>query len=134
MKIFVTAFFLGVLFLACGEVANNPEARVSRLGHQIRCPVCRGVPIAESPAALAVEMMELLREQVAAGKSDEEVLRFFEERYGEWVLLKPKREGMNLIVWILPAVVLVGGALFIIVRTFPPSPRGRGKGEGERRD
>ena len=55
-----------------------------------------------------------LKNQVAQGKSDEEILNFFEERYGEWVLLKPKPHGMNLAVWILPLLAIVGGAAFII--------------------
>ncbi len=109
--------FIWVLILiatACGAKPETPEDRIQRLGGQLRCPVCRGVPIAESPAALALEMMELLRGEVAKGRSDEEILKFFEERYGEWVLLEPKPEGMNLVVWLLPAVVLLGGAGLIV--------------------
>ncbi|MBI2340800.1 MAG: cytochrome c-type biogenesis protein CcmH [Deltaproteobacteria bacterium] len=101
-------------FLACAPAKETTEDRIQRLGGELRCPVCRGVPISESPAALAKEMMDTLKEQAEKGKSDEEILKFFEERYGEWVLLKPKPEGMNLMVWILPALALVGGAVFII--------------------
>lgn len=94
----------------------DPEARAERIGSQLRCPVCRGVPIADSPAALAQEMMTLVRQQVAEGKSDEEIFRYFEERYGEWALLRPKAEGINLVVWILPILFLVGGTGLILFR------------------
>ncbi|MBI4411479.1 MAG: cytochrome c-type biogenesis protein CcmH [Deltaproteobacteria bacterium] len=116
MKFFLTwTAFLFVLSCA-GSSTESPEDRIQRLGGELRCPVCRGVPISESPATLANEMMDILKNQVAEGKSDEEILNFFEERYGEWVLLQPKPQGMNLAVWILPALALVGGAVFIILR------------------
>lgn len=106
-----------VLLLSCaGRSTESPEERIQRLGDELRCPVCRGVPISESPATLAKEMMDMLKEQAASGKSDQEIFRFFEERYGEWVLLDPKPEGLNLAVWILPVLVLVGGAVFILMR------------------
>ncbi len=109
-------FLTGTLVLgACAKLSTDPEARAQRLGNQLRCPVCRGVPIAGSPSGLAREMMDVVRQQVAAGKSDEEILKYFEERYGEWVLLTPKAEGINLLVWILPGFVLLGGAAAIII-------------------
>ena len=110
----ISIFGFLIFFTACGKPAEDADARVQRLGRQLRCPVCRGVPISESPATLALEMMDLLRVEGAQGKTDEEILKFFEERYGEWVLLDPKPEGMNLAVWVLPLLVLVGGAGFIV--------------------
>ena len=90
--------------------------RIARLGHMIRCPVCRGVPIADSPSEIAGEMMQIVRQQVAAGKGDAEILKYFEDRYGEWALLEPKAEGMNLAIWILPGLVFVGGGVGIVLR------------------
>ena len=117
MKRRTTLLVLGFLFLGgCGQPSNDPEARIQQLGRQLRCPVCRGVPIFDSPSPLAREMVDIIRQQVAAGKTDREVLKYFEDRYGEWVLLAPKAEGMNLIVWFLPALFLVGGAASIIIR------------------
>lgn len=102
--------------LACQPAPSDPETRADRIGSMLRCPVCRGVPIADSPSALAQEMMGVVRQQIAAGKSDEEILAYFEERYGEWALLEPKAEGMNLAIWVLPALVLAGGAAGILIR------------------
>ncbi len=82
-------FGAGMIWLlgACHHEPEQAEARVARLGGQIRCPVCRGVAIADSPSALANQMMEIVRQQVIDGKSDAEILKYFEERYGEWALL-----------------------------------------------
>lgn len=108
-------FFISTAALATTTLSLEQQARAKSLGQQLRCPVCRGVPISESPAELAIQMMSLVKEQVAAGKTDEEILRYFEERYGEWALLKPKAHGMNLIIWVLPAFFLIAGSLFIII-------------------
>jgi cytochrome c-type biogenesis protein CcmH len=95
---------------------SNPEIRAEWIGSQLRCPVCRGVPIVDSPAVLAQEMMAVVRQQIAEGKTDDEIFRHFEERYGEWALLRPKAEGMNLAVWILPILFLLGGTGLILFR------------------
>ena len=115
MKFFLTWMALLFVLSCAGPSTESTEERIQRLGDQLRCPVCRGVPISESPATLANEMMDTLKEQAAQGKSDEEILNFFEERYGEWVLLEPKAQGMNLAVWILPAMVVLGGSIFILI-------------------
>ncbi|MBI2066463.1 MAG: cytochrome c-type biogenesis protein CcmH [Deltaproteobacteria bacterium] len=108
-------FFLILLFWSCAtSLSTDPESRADRLGKQIRCPVCRGVPIADSPSSLAVEMMGIIRAQIAEGKTDQEILGYFEARYGEWALLEPKKEGFNLSVWIFPLIFILGGALFIV--------------------
>ncbi len=115
MKFFFIIFpTLLVFFMSCGSPPNDPEARAVHLGSGIRCPICRGVSIADSPSALAQEMMEIVRQQIMAGKTDQEILKYFEDRYGEWALLEPKAEGINLAVWILPVLFLLGGGVVII--------------------
>jgi cytochrome c-type biogenesis protein CcmH len=114
-KILLISVALSFLW-SCGAPSNDPEARAERIGQKLRCPVCRGVPIADSPSELARQMMEVVRRQIAEGKSDEEILKYFEERYGEWALLQPKPEGMNLAIWILPVGFLLGGAAVILIR------------------
>lgn len=109
-------FIILLVLLACAHPKESEEDRIKRLGDQLRCPVCRGVPISESPSPLAVEMRNNLCDQVSQGKSDTEIFEYFEERYGEWILLNPKAKGINLGVWILPLVFMAGGAVFIILR------------------
>ena len=93
------------------DPSMEPKARA--IADQLRCPVCRGIPIAESPAELAQNMMQQIRAQLVQGKSEEEILNYFEERYGEWILLKPKPKGMNLTLWLLPAALLAAGVIFL---------------------
>jgi cytochrome c-type biogenesis protein CcmH len=101
------------------------EARVSRLATVLRCPVCQGVSIQNSPAELSQQMRALVREQVVSGKSDDEVKAWFVARYGEWILLEPKPTGFNLLVYLLPALALIGGGLLVmrvVKRWTSPSP------------
>jgi cytochrome c-type biogenesis protein CcmH len=89
------------------------EAMVRSLAAQLRCPVCQGVSIQDSPTELAHEMKDVIRQQLREGKSPEEVKTYFTDRYGEWVLLQPKPEGFNLVVYILPVVILLVGTGFV---------------------
>lgn len=93
------------------EVERTNDRAIA-LGKKIRCPVCQGTPIAESPSQSAQDMMKQLRRLVAEGKTDAEIIEWFKQRYGEWAILEPSREGFNLVVWLLPIVVLAGGVAF----------------------
>lgn len=90
------------------------EARVQSLAKVLRCAVCQGLSIADSPASMARAQLDKVRELVAAGKSDEEVRAYFVERYGEWVLLEPTMDGGNLLVWFGPGVLIFAGLIMIV--------------------
>jgi cytochrome c-type biogenesis protein CcmH len=89
------------------------EARVQALGKQLRCPMCQGLSIADSGSSAARAQMDKVRELVAAGQTDEQIRTYFVSRYGEWALLEPPAQGMNLLVWILPGLLLLLGLLAI---------------------
>lgn len=118
-----------VLTLSLTAWATIPGAELDQkaraIADQLRCPVCRGIPVAESPSELARDMMAVIRQKLAEGQTEEEVLAYFEGRYGEWILLKPKPEGINLILWIVPALLLLGGAVFLVQKVSGWSRRQR---------
>lgn len=89
------------------------EARVQALGKQLRCPVCQGESIADSPAQMARAQMDRVRELVTEGKTDEEIRQYFVDRYGEWALLEPPAHGANWLVWLGPGVMVLGGLVVI---------------------
>jgi cytochrome c-type biogenesis protein CcmH len=93
------------------------EARVMRLGKQLRCAVCQGVSIADSPASMARAQLDKVRELVAEGKSDEQINAYFIERYGEWVLLEPTKGGLNAVLWVGPLALLGVGLLVIVLQS-----------------
>jgi len=91
------------------------EARVREIASTLRCPTCRALSVQDSPSGMAEEMRGLIREQLRAGRTPDEVKAYFVERYGEWILLKPKAEGFNWTVWLLPVFVLAGGLIFVVL-------------------
>src|SRR5581483_11345570 len=101
------------------------EERVMRLGKQLRCAVCQGLSIADSPASMARAQLDKVRELVAQEKSDKEIYDYFVARYGEWVLLKPTTDGANSLLWLLPIALLIGGVAVIFLQVNkkdPPPP------------
>jgi len=86
---------------------------VQALGKQLRCPMCQGLSIADSGSSAARAQMDKVRELVAAGQTDEQIRTYFVSRYGEWALLEPPAQGMNLLVWLLPGLLLLLGLLAI---------------------
>jgi cytochrome c-type biogenesis protein CcmH len=85
------------------------EARVHKLGKEIRCPMCQGLSVADSNSSSARAQVDKIRELVAEGKSDEEIRDFFVSRYGEWALLEPVKSGFNLVLYAAPFALLAMG-------------------------
>ena len=100
------------------EVLDDPvlEERARELSQGLRCLVCRNENIDESNADLARDLRIAVRERLVAGDTDDEVIDFLTDRYGEYVLLRPTVDGANLILWLAgPAMLLGGGAIALIV-------------------
>jgi cytochrome c-type biogenesis protein CcmH len=95
------------------EIMSNPaqEARARNLSRELRCMVCQNQSIDDSSAPLARDLRLLVRERIAAGDSDQQVLDFLVARYGDFVLLKPPFEKSTLLLWLLTPLVLAGGGL-----------------------
>jgi cytochrome c-type biogenesis protein CcmH len=91
------------------------EAQVRELAAKLRCPTCRALSVQDSPSGMAQEMRDLIREQLVSGKTPDEVTAYFVDRYGEWILLKPKASGFNWTVWLLPILMLAGGLFFVFL-------------------
>jgi cytochrome c-type biogenesis protein CcmH len=99
-------------------VTSDIDEQTQNIAKELRCVVCQNLSVADSPSEMAQQMRGVVREQLEAGKTPEEIKDFFVSKYGEWVLLTPKTQGFSLLVWLLPFVVLaVGLALgFWLVR------------------
>ena len=91
------------------------QTRVEQLSNDLRCPTCQGLSVKESEAGFSVQMKNTIRELVQKGYSDEAVKAHFVERYGEWILRAPPKEGFNLILWIFPGIAMIL-ALLVILR------------------
>jgi cytochrome c-type biogenesis protein CcmH len=97
------------------EVMSDPakEARARALSQELRCMVCQNQSIDDSEAPLARDLRLLVRERIASGDSDAQVIDFLVARYGEFVLLRPRLERQTLLLWLVPPLVLFGGGLVL---------------------
>jgi cytochrome c-type biogenesis protein CcmH len=95
------------------EIMSDPakEARARDLSRELRCMVCQNQSIDDSEAPLARDLRLLVRERIAAGDSNSQVIDFLVARYGEFVLLRPRFERQTLLLWLVPPLVLVAGGL-----------------------
>lgn len=102
-----------VLAVQPDEVLDDPvlEQRAREISAGLRCLVCRNESIDESNADLARDLRLLVRERLVAGDTDEEAVDFIVDRYGEYVLLKPKTTGVNLLLWLAGPIMLLIAAI-----------------------
>lgn len=102
-----------------GAALDRATEEVSSL---MRCPVCQGLSVADSPASSAVDLKAEVRRQLALGYTKDQVIAAFERSYGEFIRLEPKAEGFNWVVWLMPGLALAVGALVIFFRLRPQRP------------
>jgi cytochrome c-type biogenesis protein CcmH len=112
---------LVVLAIASPAHAQPPATNVDdhtayEVASQLRCVVCQNLSVADSPSEMAQQMRAIVRERLASGDRPEQVVQYFVDKYGEWILLAPRRRGFNWLVWLAPYVaVAVGLAIFAVV-------------------
>lgn len=100
------------------------EQRAEHLAHGLRCLVCQNQSLAESNAPLAHDMRNLIRGQLAEGRSDAQIMRFFEDRYGDFVRYEPHFKPITWLLWLGPFALLVLGFV-VLWRTVARRPRSR---------
>lgn len=89
------------------------EVRTEEVGGLLRCPVCQGLSVADSPAGMAQKMKAQVRELLAAGFDAEQIQLYFERSYGEFVRLDPPLRGVNWLVWLAPLLGLIAGGVIV---------------------
>ena len=97
---------------ATAQSEEQIELRSREIGHALRCVVCQNQSIEESDASLAEDMRTLVRKRVRAGETNAEVIDFMQDRYGDFVLLKPPVQGNTYVLWISPFVIVLLGILW----------------------
>lgn len=97
-------------------VALTPaqEELAAEIESGLKCPVCRSQSVATSRSFMAADMSRRVRQMVAEGKSKEEIREYFVARYGDYIVLSPRKEGFAWVVWLLPFALVLGGAATIV--------------------
>lgn len=103
--------FLNVVLMANVVEEESPAFR--DVANGLRCPTCTGISVLESDAPFSVQIKNQVKEQMDKGKSREEILQFFVERYGPWILREPPKQGFHILAWAVPVIILVMGPLLV---------------------
>lgn len=107
---------LGIVTAGLLFGSGRPADRAYELEQRLRCPVCKTVSIAESMSDTASAMRATVEQQIDAGRTDGEIIAWFTERYGAWVLMDPPASGNTLLLWLIPLGVAAAGIVLLITR------------------
>jgi len=118
--------------VVASNVNEDPlEREVLNIAEKLRCTVCQNQPVAESNSGLAKDMRNVIKEKLQQGKNEKEIMQYFVDRYGDYVLLAPPKSGNGVPLWILPPLLLllaVIGAILVMKKRgeekiiTPPTP------------
>lgn len=122
--------------LGAGGAAGQPpatavnEREVYEVASQLRCVVCQNLSVADSPSEMANQMRAVVRERLASGERPEQVIAYFVDKYGQWILLSPRPQGFTLLVWVVPFVGLGLGLVLaaVLLRRWTRRPAARPAG------
>ncbi len=112
MKTLLAVFVLGLASLVGAQddaASRKIESEVFNIAGELRCPVCRAESAADSSSATSIEFRDIIREQLQDGQDRAQIVSYFQQTYGDWILLDPPRRGVYLWVWGLPVAAAVFG-------------------------
>ena len=124
-RIVIAAAFLALaaaLVLAARPHEPTADERVDRITAELRCPVCQGLSVKDSPSETARQMRDLVAERVREGKSDAEIEAEFRAAYGDWVLLSPPIASWSGLIWLAPLAAIAAGLLLATARVRGGTP------------
>ncbi|MBK15907.1 MAG: hypothetical protein CL770_04375 [Chloroflexi bacterium] len=117
--IFILICYLFILSCYQMSGVTNQEIKIQNVNRSLMCPVCPGESIDQSQHPLAVQMRNVVETKINEGWTENQVRDFFEERYGTAVLLEPSKEGVHLVIWIIPIIIFIisFGALIFVIKS-----------------
>ena len=125
LSIAVLAMLSAIWFyvLLTNPAQETLDQRVQDIGSQLRCLVCQGESVADSPSQFSQQARMIIREQLQEGKSEQQIIQFFQARYGDRILWLPPKQGFSLVAWLIPGAILLGGLvlLFFVLRNWQRS-------------
>lgn len=122
-RIAIVIGVLAVLAAVAAVAVPRPETadeRVARIAAELRCPVCQGLSVNDSPSESAREMRAMVERGVAEGRTDDEIRDQFRSAYGDWILLAPPTDDARGLVWLVPLIAIAAGIVLVLSRLRGP--------------
>lgn len=113
--VFTTSISFILVLLTFNTFADSIDNQIREISYLLMCPVCQGQTVAESNSELATQMRAIIKQKLEEGKSKEEIIAYFVNRYGETILGAPPTKGANWLIWVLPALALLFGGAGIAI-------------------
>jgi cytochrome c-type biogenesis protein CcmH len=101
--------------LLVAPVPESLDQRVHDVASQLKCPVCQGESVADSPSTISQQMRAVIRQQLQQGQSEQQIIQYFVSRYGSNILWSPPKQGFTMLAWIIPIAILLCGALLLVL-------------------
>src|ERR1700719_196483 len=117
--------------LLAAPTRESLDQRMHDVASQLKCPVCQGESVADSPSTISQQMRGVIRQQLQQGQSEQQIIQFFVSRYGNTILWSPPKQGFTILAWIIPIAILLCGALLLalVVRGWLATGRATRRGE-----
>ncbi|SME97602.1 cytochrome c-type biogenesis protein [Pseudobacteriovorax antillogorgiicola] len=112
-KLLLSVWFVASLAFGQESQLSDNDLNFKDVAGELRCPTCTGLSVLDSDAKFSVQIKDQVKEQMEKGRSKDEILEFFVERYGPWILREPPKEGFNIVAWIVPIAMLFLGPIII---------------------
>ena len=116
--VILAAILVGIQSYSLAQEGKSIDDQTKEISYLLMCPVCQGQSVGESNSNLANDMRDIIRKQLEQGKSKEEILAYFVNRYGDSILATPPPKGINWVLWLLPAVGIIVGGIGITLFLF----------------
>jgi cytochrome c-type biogenesis protein CcmH len=112
----IAAVWTSMLLVKAGH--QTLDQHVHSVAAQLKCPICQNESVADSPSWVAQQMRAIIRQQIQEGKSDQQIIQYFQQRYGNGIVWAPQWQGFGLLTWLVPVALLLVGAslLFFTLR------------------
>ena len=114
LPVLLALLLAGGAALALSE--EELERRVQQISDGLRCPTCQALSVKDSDASFSKQIRDKVRRMVEEGQSEEDIKAYFVARYGEWILRAPKKEGLGLVLWVLPGAAILGVGVLLVWR------------------
>ncbi len=112
MKNLLKYFFILLIFSFLSK--TNAKEEMNSILENIRCLVCQGQSVADSNSDFALTVKSIVKEKLAEGDNEQDIYNFLSQRYGDWIIFKPKFDEKNFLLWIIPYLFLIFGVFFIL--------------------